>query len=104
MSDISMLQLWLRDMRDDRVQQVPPIVCKSGLAMSVQASKYHYCSPRNNEGPWDKVEIGFPSRQLPELKEYGDGLTEDSTVYGWVPIELVEKIIEDNGGIGGCEE
>lgn len=99
MSDISMLQLWLRDMRDGILQQVPPIVCKSGLAMSVQASRHHYCSPRNDRGPWDKVEIGFPSMLLPELKEYGDG-TEDSTVYGFVPIELVEKIIEDNGGMG----
>lgn len=98
--DSSVLQLWLRDMRDGVLQQVPPIVCKSGLAMSVQASRHHYCSPRNDVGPWDKVEIGYPNRVLPELKGYGDGLTEDSTIYGWVPIELVEKIIEDNGGIG----
>ena len=96
MSDISLLQLWLRDMRDDRLQQVPRIVCKSGLAMSVQASRFHYCSPRDDEGPWDKVEIGYPNKWLTELEEYGDG----ENIFGFVPIELVEKIIEDNGGIG----
>ena len=95
---MSILQSWLRDMRDGMLQQVPPIVCNSGLQMSVQASRHHYCTPRNDVGPWTHVEIGFPNKDLPEIAEYSDG--EDSSVYGWVPIGLVEKIVEDNGGIG----
>ena len=97
--DSDLLQLWLRDMRDSLLQQVPPIVCKSGLKMSVQASKTHYCNPRSNIGPWDRVEIGYPSKCIPELEQYAeDWNTPTNTVYGYVPIELVEKIIEDNGG------
>lgn len=99
--DSDLLQLWLRDMRDSLLQQVPPIVCKSGLKMSVQASKNHYCSPRNDVGPWTAVEVGFPSRLIPELEQYaGDWESPTNTVYGFVPIHLVEKIIQDNGGLG----
>ena len=30
-------------------------------AVSIQASEYHYCTPRNNEGPYSEWEVGFPS-------------------------------------------
>lgn len=68
--------------------------------MSVQASSHHYCSPRNDVGPWTAVEVGFPNKTIPELEQYGE---KESPVYCWVPIELIEKIIEDNGGMGDDE-
>lgn len=76
------------------------ITCLDGFSLSVQASHYHYCSPRSNEGPWSKVEVGFPSakpRFIMEYAENPDNPTE--TVYGYVPVELVNKLIESHGGI-----
>lgn len=81
----------------------PAIYCNDGTVLSVQAGESLYCVPRTNEGPWSSVEIGFPSRAFPELEEYKDG-DDDQTdsVFGYVPVEIVENIIEQCGGI--CEE
>lgn len=94
---MSLLQAWLRDMRTERSQQVPIIECANGLTMSVQASNMHYCTPRDNVGPWTHVEIGYPNKILSEISQYSDG--DSFSIYGYVPIELVENIIEANGGM-----
>lgn len=79
---------------------VKGIVCKSGLKMSVQASSGHYCSPREDFGPWVSVEVGFPNQPVSELMKYADDKSNPTeTVYGWVPVEVVEKVINDNGGV-----
>jgi hypothetical protein len=78
---------------------VRPIVCKSGLKMSVQASETHYCIPRENVGPWVSVEVGFPNKVVNDLLEFGCGDDPTDTVYSYVPVELVEKIVNDNGGL-----
>jgi hypothetical protein len=80
--------------------KIPPILCASGLKFSMQASEHHRCSPRNNQGPWDTVEIGFPSRRVEDLMPYvEDEDNPTQTVYTFVPIEIVAKIILDNGGL-----
>lgn len=67
--------------------------------MSVQASRTHYCSPRSDVGPWQSVEIGFPSRIEPLLWQYAESPGEwTNTVYGYVPVELVAAVIEVHGG------
>ena len=79
---------------------MPRITCKNGLSLSVQANSSAYCSPREDTGPWESVEVGFPNRKVEALMPYaeqGDRPTE--TVYAWVPVELVEQIIQDNGGV-----
>jgi len=66
-----------------------------------KASKYHYCSPRNDIGPYDKVEVGFPSK-TPEgfFLEYAEDIDNPKqTVYGYVPIEKVVDFINANGGL-----
>lgn len=76
------------------------IVCADGLSLSVQASTYSYCSPRENIGPWNQVEVGFPSSKVDEIMSYAEDPNDPTeTVYGWVPIRLVEEIIESHGGI-----
>jgi hypothetical protein len=82
-------------------EPTPRIVCMDGTSLSVQASEMTYCSPRENYGPYYKVEVGFPSRRFEELMPYIDGADGDptATVYGYVPIEVVENIIEQCGGI-----
>lgn len=77
----------------------PSIRCLDGFRISVQASEYHYCDPRTNEGPWTHVELGFPSQVEPLLWPYAEGPGEwTDTVYIRVPIELVAAVIELHGG------
>ena len=74
--------------------------CKDGFTMSVQASEYHYCIPRNNDGPWTHVEVGFPSDREELLMPYAeDSEHPTETVYAYVPVEVVEKVIEKHGGL-----
>lgn len=82
----------------------PRILCEDGTVLSVQASQYHYCSPREDEGPYSRVEVGFIKDATgaavtpPEdWREYGDGCF-PSDVYGYVPVELVEAFITEHGG------
>lgn len=86
--------------RDWHLAHVPKIKCADGFAMSVQASAAHYCSPRDSEGPWDSVEIGYPTERVESFMPYIDG--EDSeptgTVYGYVPLTIVAQAIIDHGG------
>lgn len=78
----------------------PMLVCNSGLTLSVQASAFHYCTPRSDKGPYSAVEVGFPNKVVPDLVDYAEdpnNLT--GTVYSNVPVSLVMKIIEENEGI-----
>lgn len=79
------------------------IVCSDDFTMSVQASRYHYCSPRqDNSYPYFKVEVGFPSAREETLMEYIDGGSESDpvqSVYGYVPVEIVEEIVNRHGGL-----
>ena len=81
----------------------PLIKCKSGLTMSVQASDFNYSSPRttlNNVVDYYEFEIGFPSESVEELLPYAeDSENPTETVYGWVPFYIIQKIIEENGGM-----
>lgn len=82
------------------LKPAPRIVCKDGFSVSVQASDFTYCYPRHNEGPWDEVELGFPSEIVPELLQYAENKDEPTnSVYGYVPIEVVVKVLESHGGI-----
>lgn len=73
--------------------------CADGLIMSVQASEFNYCSPRNNLGPYTRVEVGYPSRPVPELIPFAESSDYTNTVYGYVPYELVRQVIYVRGGM-----
>ncbi len=77
--------------------------CADGFNMSVQASRYNYCSPRNDRGPWMSVEVGYPSHLDVLLRPYAEepDLPTD-TVYGYVPSEIILAVVEAHGGqVGG---
>ena len=77
----------------------PWIVCVDGFELSVQASNTHYCSPRTISGSYSRVEVGYPSESIPEFDEFdSDG------VYGWVPVEIVDAVLEQHGGIANGVE
>lgn len=81
----------------------PKVVCHDGFVMSVQASEFHYCSPRENEGPYFSVEVGFPSQKddllvpYAEIWEEGDPVW-SNLVYPYVPVEIVLEVIDNHGG------
>ena len=75
------------------------IVCADGFSLSVQATHGAYCSPRQNLGPWYEVEVGFPSVTPDLIISYAEQEERPTeTVYAYVPIELVEQLIEQHGG------
>ena len=74
------------------------IRCADGTVLSVQASHTHYCTPRLDYGPYSHVEVGYPTADPPETwRTYADG-EYPSTVYGYVPVELVREFIDSHGG------
>ena len=111
----------------------PRIVCNDGYSVSVQASEYMYCEPRytqwkNEDGwqvingdywsssgtprnfetdhftPYESVELGFPSEADELIYEYAEDDDYTSTVYGHVPVKIVEQLIEKHGGYKGVDD
>ena len=83
----------------------PQIECHDGFTMSVQAHGGSYCQ-RNTEGKPVTVECGFPSTKpkTPEFLLYAEDNSDyTETVYGFVPVEVVEAELKAHGGIAvGC--
>lgn len=80
---------------------VPAIQCADGLRMPVQASENHYCGPcESGLNAYYEVEVGFPSERVEELMPYAEDPDDPTgTVYGYVPVDVVNMIIEQHGGI-----
>ena len=82
------------------LKKLNPIVkCADGSEFSIQASKHHYCEPRNDEGPYLSVEIyiksPIPWEFSSEMYKYHDG----AGVYAYVPMNLIRDLIKHHGGI-----
>lgn len=76
------------------------IVCNDGFDMSVQGSQGHYCSPRKTQDWYDSMEIGFPNQEEELILEYAEEKNDPTrTVYGWVPCDIIQKVIDKHGGI-----
>ena len=78
----------------------PRIHCADGFSVSVQASQYHYCRPRiDSAEKYNAVELGYPSAADDLITDYAEDVAYTDTVYGYVPVEIVDKLIEKHGGI-----
>lgn len=76
-----------------------PIAEVGEITLSIQASSGHYCSPRDNSGPWVKYEVGFPSERITCFMPYAeDPESPTKTVYGYVPGVIINEFIARNGG------
>lgn len=86
---------WARDTPD----KLPSLKAADGFTVSVQASEYHYCSPRKNVGPYSRVECGYPT----ELPVAWIGWAEDpdttQTVFPYIPIFEVAREFARRGGL-----
>lgn len=76
------------------------LFCKDGFSISVQASEFTYCSPRKDKAwPYSEVELGFPSEEDPLIESFAEDPDTIETVFPFVPIEIVNSLIEKHGGI-----
>lgn len=79
----------------------PRIACSDGFSMSVQAGYFLYSTPRVNleSGDYTEVEIGFPSEKEDLICVFAESHADyTETVYPYVPVEVVEAVIEKHGG------
>lgn len=75
------------------------VVCADGYTMSVQASRAHYCETRDDGGVYTKFEVGFPDAREEEFMPYAEDPDEPTeTVYGWVPAEAIDAVMDRHGG------
>ena len=72
---------------------VDSVKCADGTTLSVQASEYHHCTPRNNKGPYTEVAVWCASAPVTEF-DYSD---DEPSAY--VPIEDVVRFIDNHGGM-----
>ena len=86
---------------DEIIQENRPrLYCNDGYSISVQASSFHYCRPQlDGVQNYESVELGFPSKEDELINDYAEGDDYTKTVYVYVPIEVVERLIEKHGGI-----
>ena len=92
--------------------RLPKIVCSDGFEMSVQVGFSLYSTPKKVAKRYSAVEIGFPSEYEPLIEEYaetfykedGEDVTDyTDTVYPYVPVRIVDKVLKKHGGIDMIE-
>jgi len=86
--------------------RLPHIVCEDGFTMSVQVGYSLYSTPKKIAKRYSAVEIGYPSEPEELIKEYAEfaPFDEDTTdytdtVYPYVPVKIVDKVLKKHGGI-----
>ena len=88
--------------------RLPKIVCEDGFEMSVQVGFSLYSTPKKVAKRYTAVEIGFPSVHEPLIEEFaetfykedGEDVTDyTDTVYPFVPVKIVDKVLKKHGGI-----
>lgn len=79
--------------------------CADGFSVSIQASRYHYCEPRQTfSDKFESLELGYPSKKDKLIMPYAE-LPErpKRTVYCYVPWDVVKKLVKKHGGIVGVD-
>ena len=88
--------------------RLPKIICSDGFEMSVQVGSSLYSTPKKVAKRYSAVEIGFPSEHEPLIEEYAETFYKDDgedvtdytdTVYPFVPVKIVDKVLKKHGGI-----
>ena len=83
--------------------RLPQIVCADGFKMSVQVGFSLYSIPKKVAKRYSAVEIGFPSEHEPLIEEFAERVEDEidytDTVYPYVPVKIVDKVLKKHGGI-----
>lgn len=92
---------FLRDTyKDDYHIFRPHVVCADGYKVSIQAGSGLYCHPRANVLEYTAVELGFPNMADELIMDYAEDPDEPTkTVYGYVPVDIVQQLMDKHGGI-----
>lgn len=99
---ISAIQFMNLTSSDDEYRVRPRARCADGFSISIQGgTSFHYCQPRELCRIFESVELGFPNQVEDSIMRYIDGPENNplGSVYGFVPIEVVDKLVEKHGGI-----
>lgn len=86
----------------DLLETRPRIKCKDGYTVSLQAGRTWYCLPKENlkDGNYIAVELGCPNEPDILINHYAEDKTDyKNTIYPYVPVATVEKLIEKHGGV-----
>ena len=80
---------------------VPHIRFANGQTLSVQASSFHYCSPRTDDADaYRAFEVGpADHRVFPELRGHRGDESDPRDVHAWVPLSVLERIAARCGGV-----
>ena len=93
-------QLHHKGLEIETIRVFRNLTCRDGFNFSLQAGPSHYSEPKAVANEYEAWEIGFPSASEPlwlEWQEQGNEPTE--SVYGWVPNDVVNAVIQRHGGI-----
>lgn len=74
----------------------------NNVTLSIQANSGAYCEPRQDyAGFYSEVEIGFPSEEIELISKYKEiaGASYKESVYPYVPVSVVRKLIKGAGGL-----
>ncbi len=84
-----------------RLEIRPHVLCQDGFIISIQASQGFYCEPQNDTAEYySKVELGFPNQEDELIASYADNPDKYTyTVYPYVPVRIVDRLLEKHGGI-----
>ena len=89
--------------------RLPQIVCVDGFEMSVQVGFSLYSTPKKVAKRYSAVEIGFPSEHEPLIEKFAETFHQEDvtdytdTVYPYVPVAVVNKVLKKHGGIDMTE-
>ena len=90
--------------------RLPKIICSDGFTMSVQVGFSLYSTPKKVAKRYSAVEIGFPSEDEPLIEKYAESYYDPDvdfkyteTVYPYVPVKVVDKVLKKHGGIDLAE-
>ena len=82
----------------DRFGYLPVIRLMDGICLSVQCNSGTYA--REEQGRFTTMEVGFPTARIEELLDYAEDPDEPTrTVYPYVPVAVINDIINKHGGI-----
>jgi len=96
---------YIKNNRDEQYNWLTKrLVCHDGFSISVQAGEHAYCGPRRNDADYYYLlECGFPSEVPDLIMSYAETPSEPlQTVFGYVPVDLVQELLDSHGGIKGA--
>jgi hypothetical protein len=86
-------------LEESRYDEIPrrTLICNDGLALSVQASSQHYCTPKvDNLALYETVEVMPQNRpNLNSLRKFHCG----GGIYAKVPVEKLQALVSRHGGV-----